>query len=62
MTEKNNKSNEHESDELKKSNMIKFVFYGKEMIEKNVSHSGKSGRIYLPSEWINSKVKIIRME
>lgn len=40
----------------------KFEVYGQEMIEKKVKQSGNSGRIYLPPNWINKKVKIIRVD
>ena len=35
---------------------------GYEMLEKQVNKSGNSGRVYLPIEWIDKKVKIIRLE
>ncbi|OGS49668.1 MAG: cytoplasmic protein [Euryarchaeota archaeon RBG_16_68_12] len=40
----------------------KFEVFGQEMIEKTVSKSGNSGRIYLPPDWIGKRVKIIRVE
>jgi putative transposon-encoded protein len=40
----------------------KFEVYGEEMIEKEVKHSGNSGRVYLPPEWVGKNVKIIRIE
>ena len=39
---------------------VKFEIYGEEMIEKTVNSSGNSGRVYLPPEWIGSKVKVIK--
>ena len=39
----------------------KFEVLGEEMIEKKVNSSGNSGRIYLPPEWIGTKVKVIRL-
>jgi len=39
----------------------KFEGYGEEMIEKTVSQSGNSGRVYLPPEWVGKNVKIIRI-
>ena len=36
--------------------------YGQEMIEKLVKKCGNSGRIYLPPDWIDKRVKIIRIE
>ncbi len=35
---------------------------GFEMLEKQVSKSGNSGRVYVPIEWINKRVKIILIE
>ncbi len=39
---------------------VKFEVYGEEMIEKTVNSSGNSGRVYLPPEWIGTKVKVIK--
>nr|NJM03212.1 DUF2080 family transposase-associated protein [Desulfobacula sp.] len=39
---------------------VKFEVYGEEMIEKVVNSSGNSGRVYLPPEWIGTKVKVIK--
>ena len=39
----------------------KFEVLGEEMIEKKVNSSGNSGRIYLPPEWIGTKVKVIKL-
>jgi hypothetical protein len=42
---------------------VKFKIYGEEMIDKKVSRSGSSsGRIYLPPDWVNRHVKIIRVD
>jgi hypothetical protein len=42
---------------------VKFKIYGEEMIDKKVSPSGSSsGRIYLPPDWVNRHVKIIRVD
>ncbi len=40
----------------------KFEVYGEEMIEKEVRQSGNSGRIYLPPDWVEKRVKIIRID
>lgn len=37
----------------------KFEVYGEEMVEKTVTKSSKSGRVYLPQDWIGKRVKII---
>ncbi len=39
---------------------VKFEIYGEQMIEKTVNSSGNSGRVYLPPEWIGTKVKVIK--
>lgn len=39
---------------------VKFEIYGEELIEKTVRSSGNSGRIYLPPEWIGTKVKVVK--
>lgn len=41
---------------------VKFEVYGEEMIEKKVKLSGNSGRVYLPPDWVDHHVKIIRMD
>ena len=44
-------------------NNVKFKIYGEEMIDKKVRSSGSSsGRIYLPPDWVNRHVKIIRVD
>ena len=40
---------------------VKFEVYGEEMLEKKVSLSGNSGRIYLPPDWVGHQVKIVRI-
>ncbi len=39
---------------------VKFEIYGEQMIEKIVNSSGNSGRVYLPPEWIGTKVKVVK--
>jgi putative transposon-encoded protein len=41
---------------------VKFEVYGEEMVEKIVKLSGNSGRVYLPPDWVGSRVKIIRVD
>ena len=41
---------------------VKFEIYGEEMIEKMVKLSGNSGRVYLPPDWVDHHVKIIRID
>lgn len=38
-----------------------FRVFGEEMIEKEVKTSGKTGRVYLPGDWVGRLVKIIRL-
>lgn len=40
----------------------KIQLTGFEMLEKLVTKSGNSGRVYVPIEWIGKKVKIILLE
>jgi putative transposon-encoded protein len=51
---------------IKNSTLIreksKFEVYGEEMIEKEVRQSGNSGRVYLPPDWVEKRVKIIRID
>ncbi|MCP4719982.1 MAG: DUF2080 family transposase-associated protein [Desulfobacteraceae bacterium] len=51
------------SDILEENNSpskVKFEIYGEELIEKIVKSSGNSGRVYLPPEWIGTKVKVVK--
>ncbi len=41
---------------------VKLEIYGKQMIEKLVTSSGNSGRVYLPPDWVGCHVKIIRTD
>jgi len=41
---------------------VKCVLTGYEILEKKVTKSGNSGRVYVPVEWIGKKVKIILLE
>jgi hypothetical protein len=41
---------------------VKFEVYGEEMLDKQVRRSGASGRVYLPPDWVNRHVKIIRID
>ncbi len=38
---------------------VKFEVFGEEMVEKTVTQSNKSGRVYLPQDWIGKRVKVI---
>ena len=39
-----------------------FRVHGQEMIEKRVKTSGRTGRVYLPGDWVGKQVKIIRID
>jgi len=39
-----------------------FRVFGQEMIQKRVKTSGKTGRVYLPGDWVGKQVKIIRID
>jgi putative transposon-encoded protein len=59
--EKKSKKTRPSSVEMKEGK-VKFEVYGEEMIEKKVKLSGNSGRVYLPPDWVNHQVKIIRID
>ena len=48
--------------EGQKRGRIKLEVYGEEMVGKVVGASGNSGRVYLPREWVGSRVIIIRQD
>lgn len=41
---------------------MKIEVEGYEALEKGVTASGNSGRIYTPSDWIGKRVKMILLE
>ena len=41
---------------------MKVEVMGYEAIEKKVKISGNSGRIYVPIQWTNCRVKLIRLD
>ena len=41
---------------------MKVEIAGYEAIEKKVKASGNSGRIYVPVQWVNCRVKLIRLD
>lgn len=59
MSEHRVKSKERSTETAK--GRVKFEVFGEEMIEKKVSLSGNSGRIYLPPDWVGHTIKIIRI-
>lgn len=59
--EKKSKSTRHPSP-IVSEGKVKFEVFGEEMIEKMVKLSGNSGRVYLPPDWVDHHVKIIRVD
>jgi len=59
--EKKSKSEKHSAAGVTEGK-VKFEVYGEEMIEKRVRMSGNSGRVYLPPDWVDHQVKIIRID
>ena len=53
---------ENESADRKPNKKVKFEVYGEEMLVKEVKMSGHSGRVYLPTDWVGHRVKIIRVD
>jgi putative transposon-encoded protein len=49
-------------EETAETKLSKFEVHGHEMVEKVVKKCGNSGRVYLPPDWIDKKVKIIRVD
>lgn len=60
--EKKTKNNNRYSAVVIAEGKVKFEVYGEEMIEKKVRLSGNSGRVYLPPDWVDHHVKIIRVD
>ena len=60
--EKKSNTNEETPPVEKPQGKVKFEVYGEEMIEKRVKLSGNSGRVYLPPDWVDHHVKIIRID
>lgn len=42
--------------------LVQFTIYGREVVQKRVTRSGQSGRIYLPAEWLGKTVTVIRQD
>ena len=49
-------------DTIQDNGRVKFEIYGEELLEKIVKMSGRNGRIYLPIDWIDHQVKIVRVD
>ncbi len=59
---KNRDREDKTSDRPRTPANIKFEVYGEEIIDKSVSRSGPGGRVYCPIDWVDKRVKIIRIE
>lgn len=56
----NKDENQERTESDYRESKVKFEIYGREMIEKVVNSSGNSGRVYLPPDWIGTKVKVVK--
>ncbi|MGM0426472.1 MAG: DUF2080 family transposase-associated protein [Thermodesulfobacteriota bacterium] len=54
--------NEKKTASRRTKGKVRLEVYGEEMVEKVVKLSGNSGRVYLPPDWVGSRVKIIRLD
>ena len=61
MSEKRNHKDNKSTDSIP-DKKVKFEVYGEEMLVKDVKMSGHSGRVYLPTNWVGHRVKIIRVD
>jgi hypothetical protein len=58
-----NADNWKDADESKNTiSKVKFEIFGEEILQKEVKLSGNSGRVYLPPQWIDKHVKIVRID
>jgi putative transposon-encoded protein len=48
--------------EKKSDSRVKFEVYGEEIVEKVAKLCGNSARVYLPTDWVGSRIKIIRID
>jgi putative transposon-encoded protein len=62
MANDKNRENVRPVNEERRGGKVKFEIYGEEMIEKLAKRSGSSSRVYLPSDWVGSRVKVIRID
>lgn len=47
---------------MKTEHKMKIEVEGFEVIEKLVKEAGNSGRVYVPKDWIDKRVKIVLLE
>ena len=50
------------TDDTNHKRRVKFEVFGEELVEKIVKLSGRNGRIYLPQDWVDHQVKIVRVD
>ncbi len=60
-TDDNNAPGESTEMGVHDCNEVRLEIFATEIIEKIVTQSGNSGRIYLPPAWVGHKVKIVRV-
>lgn len=41
---------------------VQLIILGRELVDKRVTKSGKSGRVYLPLGWVGKTVKVVRID
>ena len=44
------------------SDMMEIKIEGYQIVEKVVKQSGNSGRVYVPIDWVDKKVKVVLIE
>ena len=42
--------------------LARFTISGSEVVQKRVTKSGQSGRIYLPLDWVGKNVAVVRLD
>jgi len=47
---------------LGQPHLTKFTIWGSEAKQKQVTRSGKSGRIYLPASWVGKTVMVVKVD
>ena len=41
---------------------VECVLIGYELLEKEITKNGNSGRVYVPIDWIGKRVKVVLLE
>jgi len=50
------------NDQMTAEKPMRVEVEGYEAIEKTVKPGGNSGRVYVPIDWLNCRVKVIRLD